>query len=921
MSIMRYIIIVILALISIGSAYGQRNRIELWQLKYAQAAGYVPYSKANGEYEATALSSLITGVSIDDAFVLNDSLYFVFSDGDTLNAGYLPLSATIIDSLYMQGDSLVITQDTIINKVDLSQFRQTLTISNDTLFISGGNSVILPASGGGGTDTSGYNTYFNLTDQTLSIGDYNDTLAVTLPIVGINAGTGITTNSVNGVVTITNSAPDQVVTITGAGINSVSGSYPSYVITGSEVDGSITNEGILGVGAGGANTSLITSNTSTATGVTVSGGTGIGVSESTSTNGGTITITNNAPDQTVVLNAGTGITTSGTYPNFTITNSAPDQVVTLAGTGITTITGSYPSFTINSTEVDGSVTNELQTLSRNQDTIFISSGNYVILPAASGIDSIFQSGDTVYIVAAGDTSFFVIPPAVGDNWGSQVVISDTTLVGNGTSGNPLGVDTTQIATHYYISEGFTTKYIDFDTLYANNYQEGRIKWNVDENSVEIGLSANLSGTALMDDFWYVKNQSGNSIAKGSVVYASGTLGTSGRILVDKYIANGTIDSKYVLGVVAETIPNGEDGYVMTKGKIRGINTSAYVDGTVLWASTAVAGTLTDTVPVAPNFRLPLAFVVHANANGILAVRTTTGSDLYEDHRVQVTTPTAGQLLQYNGTNQRWENWTPNFALSDTSGRNNYLALSNDTLYVGDDNDTLNVLLPYYPNTNPNGYISTFTDTSGYNNYFNLSSQTLSIGDANDTLTVTLPIVGVSAGTGITVNTTSGVATVTNAAPDQTVTISGTGITVSGTYPSFTLTAADQSATNEIQTLSLSNDTLTISSGNSVKLTNAAVLQIVDITVTTDTLELADLGKLVRCNNAGAITLRIPTNANHAFPIGSIVTVEQVGAGVVTIAPVSGVTINPTARKTWGQYSVIQLIKVGTDTWNVVGASS
>ena len=42
-------------------------------------------------------------------------------------------------------------------------------------------------------------------------------------------------------------------------------------------------------------------------------------------------------DQTVVLTDGTGISTSGTYPNFTITNSAPDQTVVLTdGTGITT---------------------------------------------------------------------------------------------------------------------------------------------------------------------------------------------------------------------------------------------------------------------------------------------------------------------------------------------------------------------------------------------------------------------------------------------------------------------------------------------------------------------------------------------------------------------------------------------------------
>lgn len=53
----------------------------------------------------------------------------------------------------------------------------------------------------------------------------------------------------------------------------------------------------------------------------------------------------------------------------------------------------------------------------------------------------------------------------------------------------------------------------------------------------------------------------------------------------------------------------------------------------------------------------------------------------------------------------------------------------------------------------------------------------------------------TAGTGIGIS--SGV--ITNTAPDQTVTISGVGITPSGTYPNFTLTAADQSATNELNT--------------------------------------------------------------------------------------------------------------------------
>jgi len=59
-----------------------------------------------------------------------------------------------------------------------------------------------------------------------------------------------------------------------------------------------------------------------------------------------INIRNSAPDQTVSLSNGTGISATGTYPSFTITNTAPDQTVSLSnGTGIS-VTGTYPSFTI-----------------------------------------------------------------------------------------------------------------------------------------------------------------------------------------------------------------------------------------------------------------------------------------------------------------------------------------------------------------------------------------------------------------------------------------------------------------------------------------------------------------------------------------------------------------------------------------------
>ena len=75
----------------------------------------------------------------------------------------------------------------------------------------------------------------------------------------------------------------------------------------------------------------------------ISAGTGISYDNSTGV------VTNSAPDQTVAIAGGTGISTSGTYPSFTVTNTAPDQTVVLnAGTGIST-SGTYPNFTITNT--------------------------------------------------------------------------------------------------------------------------------------------------------------------------------------------------------------------------------------------------------------------------------------------------------------------------------------------------------------------------------------------------------------------------------------------------------------------------------------------------------------------------------------------------------------------------------------------
>jgi hypothetical protein len=91
------------------------------------------------------------------------------------------------------------------------------------------------------------------------------------------------------------------------------------------------------------------------------------------------------------------------------------------------------------------------------------------------------------------------------------------------------------------------------------------------------------------------------------------------------------------------------------------------------------------------------------------------------------------------------------------------------------------------------------------------------------------------------------------------------------------------------------------------------------TGTTYTLLLIDSGALVTFANAAAIAVTIPTNAAVAFPIGTQIDCEQILAGKVTFGG-AGVTINSIGgyKSIGAQWTGVSLIKVATDTWNLLG---
>jgi hypothetical protein len=92
------------------------------------------------------------------------------------------------------------------------------------------------------------------------------------------------------------------------------------------------------------------------------------------------------------------------------------------------------------------------------------------------------------------------------------------------------------------------------------------------------------------------------------------------------------------------------------------------------------------------------------------------------------------------------------------------------------------------------------------------------------------------------------------------------------------------------------------------------------TGTSYTLVLADAGKTIDLNNASAITLTVPPNSGVAFPVGTRIDLVQSGAGQVTIAQGSGVTVNSKGGnlKIKGQWSAATLIQRSANTWVLIG---
>lgn len=169
----------------------------------------------------------------------------------------------------------------------------------------------------------------------------------------------------------------------------------------------------------------------------------------------------------------------------------------------------------------------------------------------------------------------------------------------------------------------------FVTTDSHTPAEGTMSWNSADGTLDIGMEYGVIQQVGQEIYARVENMTGSTMANGTVVGFSG-VGANNVLSVTKYLADGSTPTLYILGVLTHELPDsGEVGYCTTFGHVRGINTSAFSVGDVLYASPTTAGAFTNVKPTAPDNVVPVAAVLKVGTtDGEIFVRPSIEQQYY-----------------------------------------------------------------------------------------------------------------------------------------------------------------------------------------------------------------------------------------------------------------------------------------------------
>ena len=175
----------------------------------------------------------------------------------------------------------------------------------------------------------------------------------------------------------------------------------------------------------------------------------------------------------------------------------------------------------------------------------------------------------------------------------------------------------------------TPSFIQMNTTPVTVSSIGKMVWNATDQTLDIGMDYGVVQQVGLETYARVANFTGVTIPNGTVVGFTGAVPDSA-LSVAPYLANGSTNTLYVVGVMTHDLPDtGQKGYCTVWGFVRDVDTSAFTLGDILYASPTVAGAFTNVKPTAPDNVVPIAAVLQVGAtDGVIFVRPTIEQQIY-----------------------------------------------------------------------------------------------------------------------------------------------------------------------------------------------------------------------------------------------------------------------------------------------------
>ena len=195
------------------------------------------------------------------------------------------------------------------------------------------------------------------------------------------------------------------------------------------------------------------------------------------------------------------------------------------------------------------------------------------------------------------------------NWDSAYTATNAA-----TSSNTVSTIVKRDASGKFITTAVQADYIDYvptTNLNRPPYLKGRLYYNSEASSL-VMYSDNPDVELLIGERTWIRcrNITGAPIPKGAPVYVSAGVHIPGNPVhghhMDVAMADASNFNKVdVVGIAAETIADGAHGYVVSKGYLTGIDTSALIVGDRIHLGFQQPGTLVADAPEYPNFPIDL----------------------------------------------------------------------------------------------------------------------------------------------------------------------------------------------------------------------------------------------------------------------------------------------------------------------------